>query len=73
MEEGETRTFIYTSPMLKNMYTIYPMAKFPSDTYVSLEAVKNCLEEDTFNELKLRLRGYKCKIINTKDDGENKI
>lgn len=65
--------FIYTSPILKNMYTIYPMAKFPYETYVSLEAVKNCLEEDTFNELKLRLRGYKCKTLNRQNDGKNKV
>lgn len=61
MEEYSPRTFIYTSPILKNIYTIQPMAKFPYNTYVSLEAVKNCLEEEAFNELKLRLREYKCR------------
>lgn len=61
------KTFIYTSPILKNMYMEHPMMKFRSDTYVLLDAIKNCLSEEEYKELRLKLRGYR------RENGENKI
>lgn len=61
------KTFIYTSPILKNMYTEHPMMKFHSDTYVLLDAIKKCLNEEEYKELRLKLRGYR------RENGENKI
>jgi hypothetical protein len=61
------KTFIYTSPILKNMYTEHPMMKFHNDTYVLLDAIKNCLSEEGYKKLRLKLRGYR------RENDENKI
>lgn len=60
------RLFIYTSPILKNMYTIQPMVKFSYSTYVLLDAIKQVMSEEEFNELRIKLRG--CKIKQIGDD-----
>lgn len=61
MKEDEVKTYIYTSPVLNHIYTFHPMMKFPSHTYISEEAIKECLSEEEFKELKLKLRKYKRK------------
>lgn len=63
MIETTPRLFIYTSPILKNMYTIQPMAKFPSNTYVLLDAIKQVMSEEEFNELRVKIRGCRLKQI----------
>ena len=70
MMETTPRLFIYTSPILKNMYTIQPMAKFTYSTYVLLDAIKQVMSEEEFNELRIKLRGCKIKQIG---DDKNKI
>lgn len=43
------------------MYTIQPMAKFPSNTYVLLDAIKQVMSEEEFNELRVKIRGCRLK------------
>ncbi len=52
------RTFIYINDIFKYTYTEHPMMKFPdtSHTYVSLEAIKKCMNEENFKNLQIKLR-----------------
>lgn len=54
----EMRTFIYINDIFKYTYTEHPMMKFPdtSHTYVSLEAIKKCMNEENFKNLQIKLR-----------------